>query len=151
MSILSLINKKDNKNLLIKDGKLLLGKSDTEACCCDCKTCFHYIRATLFTAKPGQISHRQTFTAPDWLTPPYTVTIVGGVDDVLLKDGEPWPPGADPDAPAHGFNYSWTEDNSSFELAAKDTKGANIAIEATVCFMPLDSNPTTQCEPTTEL
>jgi hypothetical protein len=125
----------------------------SEPCCCGCKTCFKFKRDRFGSTTPGDIDWRQTFTAPIDLTPPYSVNVDGSVDDVLLKDGQPWPPGTDPNAPAYGFNYTWTENNPSFELAAKDTKGGNIRIDVTVCFMPLNNDPatTTPCAPTVTL
>jgi hypothetical protein len=60
---------------------------------------------------------------------------VGGVDDVLLKDGSPWPPGSDPNGPSYGYNYTWLENNRTFTLAAKDTRGGNIGWDATICFI----------------
>lgn len=126
----------------------------SEPCCCNnCKTCFKFKRDRFGNVTPGTVEHYQTFTAPDDLTPPYKVHISGGVDDVLLKDGQPWPPGTDPNAPAYGFDYTWTESNTSFELAAKDTKGGNIRIDVTVCFMPIGVDTATQelCKPTVTL
>lgn len=85
-------------------------------------------------AYPGQISYTTTVTVPAQFSLPVKIKLVGGVDDVLLKDGEPWPPGTDTNSPAYGYDYTWIENNRSFTLASRDTMGGNIGWSATAYF-----------------
>ena len=68
------------------------------------------------------------------------VFIDGGVDDVLLKDGSPWPPGTDSNSPGYRYTYNWIENNRTFTLAAKDTRGVNIGWGSKICFTHYTSN-----------
>lgn len=53
--------------------------------------------------------------------------------------------------PAHGFTYEWIQQNRTFTIEALDTFGGCMAINYTVCIMPVDTNPANECGPMEQL
>lgn len=53
--------------------------------------------------------------------------------------------------PAHGFTYEWIQQNRTFTIEALDTYSGCMAINYTVCIMPIDTNPAVECGPMEEL
>jgi hypothetical protein len=99
-----------------------------------CTECVDVFGGARGGAVVGDIDFETVITIPAQFSLPVVVSINGGVDDVLLKDGVPWPPGTDPNAPAYAYSYNWIENNRTFTLAAKDTRTVNIGWSATICF-----------------
>ena len=111
-------------SLILKDGKLLIGDP---SCCCCCKRVYH-VDCVLGGANPGDIIAETTVTIPNNFNLPAKVQIVGTVDDVLLKDNQPWPPGRTLNDVAYAFDHTWLENNRSFIIAARDTAGGSIGL-----------------------
>ena len=128
----------------------------SEPCCCDdCKICFYFndhdgCRDTT----PGNIKYVHTIKIPSRFTLPVKVTAVGGVDDVFMLDGDGSVFGQNParfGTPAHAIDYTWTQTEDEFTVAALDTYGGCTGLRFTICIMPLDTTPTKECEPLTVL
>lgn len=141
MTLLSLLNGK-----LIKSGNLI---KQAPCCCVPCKQCYCFCGFSA-PASPGDRAHAKTYTVPDRFLLPVKVNIVGVVDDVWMLDGDgtvdnqiPVPGGT----AAHGFNYTWTQEERTFTIEALDTFSENIAIGYTLCIMALDTNPSEECAP----
>lgn len=86
-------------------------------------------------AFPGDRAFKKTITIPNNFSLPAKVRIVGSVDDLLVKDNVPWPPGtpAQPPRP-YDINYEWLENNRTFTLEAVDVNGTDIRLEIDVCI-----------------
>ena len=119
-------------SLINKGGKL----GNSEKCCCDCCVkCYSFDCAQLGAAAPGDRAFKKTITIPANFSLPAKVRINGAVDDVLLKDDQPWPPGTLPNSPAYAINnFEWLEDNRTFTLEVVDTQGANIGLTIDICI-----------------
>lgn len=132
--------------LLTSNDKLAIDKN----CCCEkCKQCYCF--CGLGIGSPGDLAHAKTYTVPDQFQLPVKVTIVGGVDDVWVLDGDGTVDNQDPrpnqGTPAHEFDYSWTQAERSFTIEALDTYGVNLAINYILCIMPLNTDPSEECSP----
>ena len=131
--------------LVVRDGKLGTG----QACCCDC--CTHVFELDCladFFAEPGDRAFLTTIEIPPGVGTPAKVKMVGTVDDVLLKDDEPWPPGTEEDAEAYSFDYEWLESNPTFTIEALDTRGDNLGfIEVSIYITCETGDFSVLCEP----
>jgi hypothetical protein len=114
--------------------------------CTECVDVFGGVRGG---ATVGDIDFETVIAIPPQFSLPVVVSINGSVDDVLLKDGVPWPPGTDSNSAGYAYSYNWIENNRTFTLAAKDTRGVNIGHYTSNCYMCEVDSDCPEC-PTTE-
>lgn len=141
-----------NGNLLVRDGQLA---SHIDCCCpsdTGCMQCYCFCDADMCAGSPqGTRKFQKTISVPESFSLPVKVTIVGGVDDVLMIDGDGSVFGQDPSpvtgTPAHSFNYTWTQNNRTFTVEALDTQSVCMSLAYTLCIMAVNTTPTTQCGP----
>ncbi len=131
--------------LVVRDGKLGTG----QACCCGCCQKIYFVDCLFEGANAGDRAVLNTITIPSRISLPAKIRMVGTVDDVLLKDGEPWPPGTAEDAAAYSFDYTWTEENRSFTIEVLDTEFVNIGLIDTYIYITCEGGDFSEpdCDP----